>query len=288
MRTFQLVPFGSQAPPGSICCDGLVEGALLDLSHWPGNHTQAKYKADTSTESALRFAGEGIATDALVVNNHFDVDGVLTVFALLHPAVALAHRDVMIAAAEVGDFEEWPTVEQGIWLAAAISSLAEGLEEGEAYQRVLAELPDLLPNLMSRESLWSARRKGLEEDLHRANGNGVTVCHVGNIAILSHAEGEKELDAVAAHRLMRRDVTRLLWAFAQGHGAFNYRYELPHYCWADTVKRPKLARPDKQTLSAALKGSWSVESTGLGMTGLAKTLAPLAIAPPELARQLVD
>src|SRR5215510_16596496 len=91
----------------AISCDGLVPGAALDLSHWEGNRTPRELAADTSTEIALRFVASARAADwrdAVVVNNHFDTDGVLSVWTLLAPAEAQARRALLVAAAAAGDF----------------------------------------------------------------------------------------------------------------------------------------------------------------------------------------
>jgi hypothetical protein len=39
-----------------------------------------------------------------ITNNHFDQDGLIAVFALLHPQEALAHRAQLACAAHAGDF----------------------------------------------------------------------------------------------------------------------------------------------------------------------------------------
>lgn len=84
--------------------DLLREGRDLDLSHWYPNCTPAEYRADTSTEIALRFVAANPDHDYLVVNDHADTDGVLAVFVLVWPELALAHREVIRQAAEMGDF----------------------------------------------------------------------------------------------------------------------------------------------------------------------------------------
>ncbi len=94
-------------------CDGGVDasyrdGVDIELSHWIPNRTPAAFKAATSTEIALRCVAAGGAADVdLVVNNHVDTDGMLSVFALLHPGPALAHRATLVQAAAMGDFHAW-------------------------------------------------------------------------------------------------------------------------------------------------------------------------------------
>lgn len=99
----------------SIYVDGTAgedfrEGIDVELSHWVPNRTEDRYKAGTSTEICFKFliANEHHPYD-LVINNHLDMDGLLSVFALAYPTVALQHREVLCAAAKAGDFWAWST-----------------------------------------------------------------------------------------------------------------------------------------------------------------------------------
>src|SRR5258708_19932702 len=96
-----------------LSVDGTVDDAI-HFSHWKGNQTPPSVKADTSTEIALNLVAapdrdeltQGID---LVTNNHFDTDGVLSVWTVLTGAPALELHDQLIAAAEAGDFSEMST-----------------------------------------------------------------------------------------------------------------------------------------------------------------------------------
>jgi hypothetical protein len=99
-------------PPATrtIYADGSADadfraGVDLELSHWVPSTTPARWEADTSTEICLRFVADPPADHfELAVNNHADVDGVLSLFVLTHGDLALAHRDAIVGAAEMGDF----------------------------------------------------------------------------------------------------------------------------------------------------------------------------------------
>src|SRR5437763_15940095 len=74
----------SDVPKLSV--DGTV-GNAIHLSHWQGNETPARLRADTSTEIALTFVAapdrEEIArVGEVVMNTHFDTDGVFSVWAV--------------------------------------------------------------------------------------------------------------------------------------------------------------------------------------------------------------
>ncbi|MGH9960289.1 MAG: DUF6687 family protein, partial [Pyrinomonadaceae bacterium] len=100
-----------------LSVDGTVSNSI-HFSHWQGNQTPAEVKADTSTEIALNLVAypnkqnltQGIE---LVTNNHFDTDGVLSVWTVLNGERALDLREQLIPAAEAGDFSEFST-ENGV------------------------------------------------------------------------------------------------------------------------------------------------------------------------------
>lgn len=85
-----------------------------NLSHWPGNRTPAQWRADLSTAIAWRCRCGDPAEQAaflggveLVVNDHYDTDGFGALLALLRPAVARRHAELLLAAAATGDFACW-------------------------------------------------------------------------------------------------------------------------------------------------------------------------------------
>ena len=77
----------------------------IHFSHWEGNRTPRAIKADTSTEIALNLGGsperEQLTEDVeLVTNNHFDTDGVLSVWTMTGER-ALELREKLIVAEEI-------------------------------------------------------------------------------------------------------------------------------------------------------------------------------------------
>src|SRR5436190_7220033 len=85
-----------------IFCDGTGGSSFqpetdLELSHWRPNRTPGEYRAGTSTEICFRFLDHPRAGSwTIAVNNHVDVDGILSVYALVHSDHALAHRRTII------------------------------------------------------------------------------------------------------------------------------------------------------------------------------------------------
>lgn len=284
---FQLVPFGASAPPAAVSCDGLVAGAALHLSHWAGNQTPERYRRDTSTESALAYAAEpDDAALEVVVNNHVDTDGILSCWALVRPDEAARHAPLLVAAAEAGDFEEWPDDDRGLWLDAAVRHLAEAAgDDTLAYPAVFAELDALCRDLEGRRALWQDEWQTLTAGLERVRTGAVSVAAHGKVTLFVHGRGEQELPGPVVFRHTPRGTTRLVLAFEQDDGTWEYRIERPRHAWAETVVRPRLPSPPAAAL-ARLGDAWSTSGGALGMTGLARTTRPVREPPERLAERL--
>ena len=149
-----------------LSVDGTVSDSI-HFSHWEGNETPAEVKADTSTEIALNLVGSPNRNELtrgieLVTNNHFDTDGVLSVWTILTGERALELREKLIPAAEAGDFSEF-TNEAAVRASIALqgsdqpspgeesgSPLASYLagenfdDDARAYELVLPEVESLL------------------------------------------------------------------------------------------------------------------------------------------------
>lgn len=103
------VPFAQLRQQPTIVVDSVGLGAALTLAHWRGAATPAALRDDTSAGSALRAlhqpATPGLEARA-VTANHFDIDGFVGVWALLHPALARQHEALLRLVATLGDFRE--------------------------------------------------------------------------------------------------------------------------------------------------------------------------------------
>ena len=291
LRLFKCVPYGEQAPAGTktISCDGRVPGATLELTHWTDNETPDDLYADTSTECALRLArlrregGSQYADhdDALVINNHFDTDGVLSAFACLEPEAALRHATLLVDGAAAGDFGEWSS-DAGVRLDAAIEAIGSAHEdEGDAaaYDAALEALPALLASLeeeaeaddfdADRDAPW---RDGWEEAIAgwRALTSGdASLSRAGAIAVVREpGAGERagRLPPASLHRgltqLLGGGVRRVLRATDGGARGWKYEYEKPGHGWVKRlVTREPVVAPDGGALAESLTalggvGTW--------------------------------
>jgi hypothetical protein len=306
-----------------LSVDGTVQNSI-HFSHWQGNGTPSELKADTSTEIAInlvksanreQFTG-GIQ---LVTNNHFDTDGVLSVWTILNDSRALELRDCLVPAAETGDFSEF-TNEDAIRASIVIqgsdqptpheetgSPLARQLagavvdDDGRAYELVLPEVERVLTRTNEYESLWQAgwrRIADAVESFERGSSQVTGYAENGISLVLLAPEvfGDGGFDAtrhaapyIAISRYARGDLFVITTPVK---GGWIYRIDYPYYSWAETVVRPRIQRRDLTSMLARLnqleapggKGFWKSDSREL--TSAAKfldqeeTLVPSEL-PPE-------
>jgi hypothetical protein len=248
-----------------LCVDGVVE-AGLNLSHWPGNRTPAHLKADTTTEMALKLAGDPGRADwlrgvSLVTNNHFDTDGLLSVFATLQPEEALRWQRQLVQAARAGDFGEYTTAEAFKFDAVVtafdddarspLASRLRGLSEHERYQTLYDHLLGLLPALLEEapryKDLWAAPLQSLTRSLMRIRDVARVREHPG--ARLTVIEASEPLDQTARFNVARHH--RVLTATRTGDGwLFEMAFQI--FSWFDTVTPPRGGRLDLAPLAAEL------------------------------------
>jgi len=311
-----------------LSVDGTVDNAI-HFSHWQGNTTPPEVKADTSTGIALNLVGspnraeltEGIE---LVTNNHFDTDGVLSVWTVLTGERALAYRDLLIAAAEAGDFSEHSS-DDGVRVSIAIqgsdqaspnnddgSPLARLLageevdDDARAYDLVLPEVERLLTNINDYEQLWRegwANVAAAIESFERGKST-VTEYSDAKISLITLAlelfdgAGFSPTRHSAPYTAISKFAKGALFLIAipTGSGWF-YRLDYPYYSWAETITRPRVERRD---LTSALQSLNNKESNRDGrwqtddreMTSAVKfldghrTLAPSRLEPNEVAEVL--
>jgi len=288
----------SLAEVPKLSIDGTVDNAI-HFSHWKGNKTPASVKADTSTQIALNLVAAADRDELtqgidLVTNNHFDTDGVLSVWTVLTGAPALELHDKLIAAAEAGDFSELSTKE-GVRASIVIqgsdsptdvgSPLAQRLagapvnDDARAYELVLPQVERVLTHTNEYESLWcdpwnriaaaldsfAKGRSRVDED-HEAKVSLVTLApEIFSPAGFKPTRHCAPFTAISHHA--RGEV--FLIATPLG-GGWSYRIDYPYYSWAETIVRPTIRRRDFTSLMERLNetetstdGRWRLDSSEL-------------------------
>ena len=248
-----------------LCVDGVVEGGL-NLSHWPGNRTPAHLRADTSTEMALKLARDPGREDwlrgvSIVTNNHFDTDGLLSVFAVLRPDEALRHETELIQAARTGDFGEFTTPDafkldcvvtafdddQRSPIASELRGKSEHDRYQTVYDRLLSMLPGLLSSAAAHKPLWSARLAEYMKSMMRMRD--VARVREHEAARLTVIETSEPLDQMARFNVARHH--RVLTATKLPDGML-YEVAFQIVSWFDTVTPPRGGRFDLFGVAAEL------------------------------------
>src|SRR5215813_4023594 len=261
-----------------LSVDGIVDNAV-HFSHWKGNKTAPAVKADTSTEIALNLVAapdrdeltQGIE---LVTNNHFDTDGVLSVWTVLNGERALDFRDQLIAAAVAGDFSEMSTV-AGVRTSVVIqgsdspldksgSPVARELagadvnDEARAYELVLPQVERVLTRIDEYESLWREAWDRIEKALDSFAGGASTVTEDREAKLslirlapeIFSSSGFKPTRHAAPFTAISHHARGEMFLIATPlDSGWAYRIDYPYYSWAETVVRPKIMRRD---LTAAM------------------------------------
>jgi hypothetical protein len=309
-----------------LSVDGTVDGAL-HLSHWEGNETPEELRADTSTEIALNFAAwprraEWARGVEVVTNNHFDADGVLSVWSVLNGGRALGLRGELVSAAEAGDFSEFPNenaVRVSILLQGGdnpfvpgvnsplVEHLAGGgrVDEGRAYELVLPEVESVLTRTGEYEPLWREGWAWIERTLESfARGDSrVYEDEASRLSVVTLARdlygpggfdpGRQPAPYTAVAHHARGELFLVATPLNDGWG---YRIDYPYYSWAETRTRPRVARRNLSGLVGRLnvlergRGVWKADRSEL--TSAAKFFdrdgAPAAsrLEPDEVAAEL--
>lgn len=284
-----------------LSVDGTVSNSV-HFSHWQGNETPAEVKADTSTEIALNLIAspnrktltKGIE---LVTNNHFDTDGVLSVWTMLNDERALQLRDKLMPAAEAGDFSEF-TNEDAIRASIAIqgsdqpitaddagSPLARQLagaavdDDARAYELVLPEVERLLTRTGDYESLWRGPWTQIEtsinsfergeskiEEFADARFSLVTVAR----DIFGASGFDPEQHAAPFTAISRYAKGELFLIAIPYQSGWAYRIDYPYYSWAETIVRPRIERRNFARLVSRLNqlesrgpGQWALDTSEL-------------------------
>ncbi|MCC3158220.1 hypothetical protein LJ737_13310 [Hymenobacter sp. 15J16-1T3B] len=111
MASLQFLSFADarRHAAATVVVDSILPRAALTLAHWRGAPTPPAFRDDTSAGSALRAVAAppaALLAARYVTANHFDVDGFVGVWALLHPALARRHDELLRLVAVLGDFRE--------------------------------------------------------------------------------------------------------------------------------------------------------------------------------------
>ena len=308
-----------------LSVDGTVDNSV-HFSHWKGNETPESVKADTSTETVLNVVAapnreELTRSISLVTNNHFDTDGVLSVWSMLTGERALDMRDRLIAAAEAGDFSELssadgvrasiviqgsdsPIDKSGSPLAAKLAG-APVADEAESYVLVLPQVEDVIRNTNKYEELWRDQWQRIETALDSFTKGASTAAEFTDVdlSLVTLARDifgpngfDPARDAAPFTAISKHAKGTLFLIATQLNGGWAYRIDYPYYSWAETVVRPPVARRDLTLLLERLNeletsaaGKWENDSSELASAAKFQSggqLQSSELPPDEVVSQI--
>ncbi len=321
---FEFYHAGLDSVP-KLSVDGTVANSI-HYSHWEGNETPAEVKADTSTEIALNLVASpnkekltrGIE---LVTNNHFDTDGVLSVWTVLNGGRALNLREKLIPAAEAGDFSEFKSedavrasiVIQGSDQAGADNESGSPLaaflagdevdDDARAYELVLPEVERVLTRTNEYESLWISAWKQVASAIESFERGASKVKEYGDARLSLITLAPEVFSSTGFNPTRHAAPYTAISHYAHGqlfviatplNNGWTYRIDYPYYSWAETVVRPRIERRDFGALISHLNqmeqgrnADW--QSNSNEMTSAVKfldetgSLAPSRLRPDEVA-----
>lgn len=262
----------------TLYCDGSAderyrEGVDVELSHWRPNRTPLPYRADTSTEICLNFAARPLPGDwDVAINNHVDVDGVLSVFSLVEPELALAHREVLAQAATMGDFAGWGEAPAQ----RLFQSLTLRLQEleardtdpveiyAQAFEHVRARLTGQPPEdprveaglaALARSVSWIEDGSVRRQPVHERFTLYVIPAALGPREAARRVPGFNEAlserGLLWPHARARWDFERAQQVSVEVEGGWHHDLWFPGYAWADTER---LWRPPGLVFSGSTNG----------------------------------
>ena len=308
-----------------LSVDGTVSNSI-HFSHWKGNETPAEVKADTSTEIVLNLVASPNKNELtqgieLVTNNHFDTDGVLSVWTALAGERALELRDKLIPAAEAGDFCEI-TNEAGVRASIVIQGSDQpgpGDESGSplacylagekidddprAYELVLPEVERVLTRTDDFEHLWrgawqktAAAIESFEHGASTATEYADSGLSLVTLApeIFSPAGFDPARHAAPYTAISRYAKGSLFVIATPLKSGWAYRIDYPYYSWAETIVRPRVERHDfsqvlteLNQLESEREGVWKLDNnemtSAIKFLGSDGTLAASKLTPDEVA-----
>jgi len=300
-RAFQFVPYGksfqSSNDQATISCDGRIHGGTtLELTHWTDNETPVDLYADTSTEMALKL-DPTVLPNALVLNNHYDTDGVLSCWACLHPQEAREYADLLRQGAEAGDFGEWSS-DAGIKLDAIIEGIGRemGDDEAVAYQVIFEKLAHILQDLTCNngdtyQEYWKNTMDKVNQEWRDFQSGKVSLEAITPKLIACRSS--QRISSFVLHRSMVslglwEEATRVLRINEKPNSEYSFEYEKVGHGW---VQRLVTRRPspsvDAKALVEALKSPWKTGGAS-GLVAICCTSKPVLTRPDQVAKLLLQ
>ena len=315
----RFVPYPELDGIPNIVVDGAGHAdTVLTLSHWPHSGTPAALKDDLSAQIAFRYldSPNWHIDAAAVSNNHFDEDGLASVYALADPDCARQRRDLVVEVAAAGDFGTFRS-RDAARISMAISAFTDAARSpldpalfalpyeryaGAMYEAMLPRLQELLDHPERFRELWA------DEDAHLAaseaglRDHSVTLEEVPEVdlAVVTVPERWKARQVhrftqqreQAVHPMAVHNATeRFRVLLVEGR---RYEVQFRYESWVQYMSRRPRPRVDlaplaKELTSEETTGHWTFDGAGaiapnLHLDGAGES----SIAPEKFRTQLEE
>ena len=190
----EYVPYHELAGRPNVILDGSpTEGTVVTISHWPGHPPPPEVADDLSAQMAFRMLDHPQLTGGveLVSNNHFDEDGLVSIYAATRPADALARRALLEDVAAAGDFGTYRDR-----LAARVSMVLSAYATGRAdidlptdhaeetavlFVELLDRLPHVCEHIEQYRQLWADEDATLDASERAIERGDATISELPDI-----------------------------------------------------------------------------------------------------------
>jgi hypothetical protein len=255
------VPYEALDGIPNVVVDGARHAdSLIVLSHWPKSGSPPELRDDLSAQIAFHYLDRpDLHVEAEAVsNNHFDQDGLMSMYALVDPDAAQARRARAIDVARMGDFDTYEDRDSAR-IAWAIAALATAPDVEDAYAELLPRVPELLDHPERRRDLWADEDEHLARSEAGVASGEITIVEQPDLdlALVTVPEDwspqpahfftpvvQQAVHATAVHNAT--DCCRVLYLRGR-HYRLQYRYET----WVQHTAHPP-GRIDLTTLAEEL------------------------------------
>jgi len=286
------VPVGEIGDRPNVMADGAaLASTTLTLSHWPGSDTPEPLRHDLSAGIAFRYvrsrrrwpAAEAVTLD------HFDQDGLLSVFVITDPPRASDLEARLMDVAAAGDFDVY-TARDSARVAFALAGMAPGpgSDPADAYRSALEQIPALVAEPGAYRTLWEEEddRLAVSEAALSAGRIRIEEDRALDLAVVE-ADPGIHVHPMSIHN--RTTCTRVL-LLAPPRFTLHFRYET----WVRLVSRRTAPRVDLGRLASTLSGaepagrSWRFNGVRATVARLEPEGGESDLAPERVRRAAED
>ena len=295
-------------------------GTVLTLSHWPHSATPKALARDLSAQIVFAYlvSKRRWPTAELVSNDHVDQDGLVSLFAITCPGLAVPRRGLLEDVASAGDFAVFSS-RRAARISFAIAGITQAVNAANqgskpspdshaqntatTYAELLQRFPDLVDNPDKYLAWWREEDASYQSSIEALDAGEVQVEEVPalDLAVVTVGEGFRaglctRFTAKSdwmVHPAAICNATRCLRVLVVKGRQYQMRYR--YESWVKLVTRKPLQRVDFGPLVDLLNSeesgtaSWSFDAVG-ALEPLLRT-APgteSSLAPDRVGRLLKD